>query len=300
MPNDVILSRLEAEVATAADTGQALRNLGVNRCHDPQSLTQMDLTTSTLMFPIIGRKRVVVSQQTYDVSPGQMLVIPTGTRFDIENIPDFGKKRFLGASLEFDADTLALFRKIYGTDMQTWDLTPRWKITAPDALISSIVDWLAHGRQFSTGTAQTRHRLTEILFLLAQKGLAGNLLFAQKQGLREKTKHLFALDPSHEWRVSEISQRLATSESTLRRQLRAEDTSFSRLLEDARLDRGVELVMMTDMPIGQIAFDCGYQSQSRFSERFRMRFSLSPTQLRATQKPTANTVATLDEYRAAR
>lgn len=298
MTDGLIISRLETEVE-ATTAGHALRNLGVNGCRKTQSLTQMDLTASTLMFPIIGHKRVFVAQQTYEVAPGQVLLIPSGTRFDLENIPDRRPNRFLGASLAFDTDTLELFRKIYGADMQSWDLTPRWKIAGSDALFSSIVDWMAHDRQFSTRATQTRHRLAEILLLLADQGTAGNVLFAQKQGLREQTKHLFALNPGHDWRVDEITQRLATSESTLRRQLRAENTSFSRLLEDARLDRGVELVMMTDMPISQVAFDCGYQSQSRFSERFRLRFSLSPTQLRATQKQTDGDVVALDAYRGA-
>jgi len=36
----------------------------------------------------------------------------------------------------------------------------------------------------------------------------------------------------------------------------------------------------TELPINQIALDCGYQSPSRFSVRFRKRFGISPSAIR--------------------
>lgn len=297
MANDHIMSRLEVEIEKTVSSAQTIRNVGVNGCRQIQSLTAMELASPTLMFPIIGRKRLFVAQQCYDACPGEVLVVPAGTRFDLENIPDFARQRFLGAALVFDAETLAFFHKVYGGDMKNWSLTPQWKAAGSDELLSSISDWVAHDRQFSSGATQTRHRLAEILLTLAHRGMAGNILFSQQSGLRERIKHLIGLNPGHEWRMPEITQKLAMSESTLRRQLRAENTSFRELLEDTRLGRGIELVMMTDMPVGQIAFECGYQSQSRFSERFRLRFSLSPTEFRATQAQPAGSVVELDQFR---
>lgn len=298
MIDENIRTRLEAEIGKIATRGQVVRNVGVRGCLQLQNLTRMTLSAPALMFPVVGHKRVFAAQETYDVRPGEFLAIPAATQFDIKNIPDLNRQHFLGASIMFDADTLALFNSVYGADIKNWDLTPRWKVSGTDELTSMIADWVAHNRRFSSDITQTRHRLAEILWLLVTQGMAGNILFSQQQGFRARTKYLLALDPSYDWRVSDVSQKLATSESTLRRQLRAENASFRDLLEEARLECGVELVMSTDMPIGQIAFDCGYQSQSRFSERFRLRFSMSPTELRATQKQPSGALIDLQGHRA--
>lgn len=293
-----IMSQLATELDRADPSGPANRSVGVNRCRQLQCLTGMRVAAPTLLIPVIGSKRVSVAQQHYHAPPGAYLSLPAGTQFDVDNVPDARQQRYLGAALVFDAETLALFRTLYGAEMSRWRMTPQWKSTATDELYASIAQWVAHERQFSADVTQTRHRLAEILLLLARQGLAGNLLFAQHSSLRDRIKHLFLLGPAQDWRMADLTTRLGMSESTLRRQLRGENTSFRALLEEARLDRGVELVLMTDMPIGQIAFDCGYQSQSRFSERFRLRFSLSPSELRATQTLPAGDVIALDRHRA--
>ncbi len=43
------------------------------------------------------------------------------------------------------------------------------------------------------------------------------------------------------------------------------------------------LVMESDKPISQISLACGYLSQSRFAERFKLRFSVTPIELRNTR-----------------
>jgi AraC-like DNA-binding protein len=297
MIDEDVNARLEAEIGQIATRGQIVRNVGIRGCLQLQNLTRMRLSAPALMFPVVGSKRVFAAQKSYDIRLGEFIAVPADAQFDIKNIPDLKRKQFLGASLTFDADTLTLFNMIYGAEMKNRDLTPRWRVTGSDELSSMIIDWVSHNRRFSSDVTQTRHRLAEILWLLVNQGMAGNILFSQQQSFRARTKHLLALDPGHDWRVSDVSQKLATSESTLRRQLRAENASFRDLLEDTRLERGIDLVVSTDMPIGQIAFDCGYQSQSRFSERFRLRFSMSPTELRATQKQPTGKVIDLQAHR---
>ena len=278
----------------------ARRFVGVYHCQARQCLTRMSVAAPTLMMPLIGSKRIVVAEQSYIAAAGEYLVLPPGAGFDVENRPDPQRGRYLGAALVFDSQTVALFRHLYGSDQANWALTPKWQVQGTDELFSAVAEWVRRNHEFPADATQTRHRMMEILLLIARQGAAGNLLFQQQDSLRGRIKHLLALDPARGWRIEEVTKRLALSESTLRRQLRAEGVSFRDLLEDVRLDRGVDLVMTTDMPIGQIAFDCGYQSQSRFSERFRLRFSLSPTELRATQQQETGAVISLAQRRARR
>lgn len=293
-----IMSRLEMSMNEAFITGQTTRNFWINGCQQLQRLTKMDMSASVLMFPIVGHKRVVAEHQVYDARPGEILVLPKGIRCDVENIPELGHNRFLGASLVFDQLTIDLFGKAYSDGLKDWELTPKWKAPGSNEAYSLIADWLAHDQKYSTDITQTRHRLVELLLVLARQGLAGNLLLSRGDTLSERVTQHFMTDLSHDWSVQDLSNTLAMSERTLRRRLQAEKTGFRDLLEDARLNQGVERVISSDMPIGQIAFECGYQSQSRFAERFRLRFSMSPTELRATQKRPAGDVVMLDQQRA--
>ena len=73
------------------------------------------------------------------------------------------------------------------------------------------------------------------------------------------------------------------SESTLRRKLKAEGTSLQEIKDQSRLGLGLHLLQTTQDPITLIAEKCGYQSQSRFTNRFKGRFGLTPSELRKTK-----------------
>lgn len=292
------LSQLADEIGRTSATDTVTRYVGVNRCRSLQSLTRLAITAPTLMIPLVGTKRISVDEQSYSAGRGDCLILPPLTVFDVENISDAGTARYLGIAMIFDAGVIQQFRTLYGQEIDRWTLTPRWVARGNDELFSAIRDWVKHNLSFPADDALTRHRMCEFLLLLARMGILGNLLFQQQPRLRDRAKHLIALDPGRDWRIGEVAARVATSESTLRRGLHRDGTSFRDLLEEVRLNRGVELVMATEMPIGQIAHDCGYQSQSRFAERFRLRYSLSPTELRATQRPPQSSVIPLGQRHA--
>jgi AraC-like DNA-binding protein len=74
--------------------------------------------------------------------------------------------------------------------------------------------------------------------------------------------------------------RLATSESALRRHLKLENTGYRELLQEMRLTTALIQLMQTTQPVYQIAYDCGYQSVSRFTSNFHRRFGLPPRAFR--------------------
>ncbi len=298
MTEQNIMSRLEKSMTMAFLSGQTSRGFWINGCQQAQTITRMDMSAPMLMFPIIGQKRIIADRQTYSTQPGEILMLPKGTRCDVENIPEPGQGRFLGASLVFDRQTMELYGKVYADGLRDWTLIPKWKAAGSDEIYSLIADWISHDQNYPADLTQTRHRLVEILLILTRQGLAGNLLLSHSETLSERITYHFRTDLSRDWSVKDLTKILAMSERTLRRRLQAENTGFRDLLEDTRLNQGVERVISSDMPIGQIAFECGYQSQSRFAERFRLRFSMSPTELRATQKWPIGDLVSLDQHRA--
>jgi AraC-like DNA-binding protein len=73
------------------------------------------------------------------------------------------------------------------------------------------------------------------------------------------------------------------SQSTLRRKLQVEGSSLQAIKDRVKLGYGLHLLQTTMEPVGIIAEKCGYYSQSRFTDRFKQLFGLTPTELRKTR-----------------
>ncbi len=123
-------------------------------------------------------------------------------------------------------------------------------------------------------------RKREIIQLICQMGYQGILSMAAHTKTSHKLHHIITEHLADEITIEQLCHRLAMSESSLRRKLKQEGTTIQSIKDQARLGQGLHLVQTTDTSIGLIAEKCGYLSQSRFSERFKKRFGLTPSELR--------------------
>ncbi|WP_033852456.1 helix-turn-helix transcriptional regulator, partial [Yersinia wautersii] len=82
------------------------------------------------------------------------------------------------------------------------------------------------------------------------------------------------------FRSSEVAEHMTMSEVVLRRKLAAENILLRDLMIDVRMTSALRLLQGTDWPISLIANQIGYESSSRFAERFRKRFGFAPTAIR--------------------
>lgn len=65
------------------------------------------------------------------------------------------------------------------------------------------------------------------------------------------------------------------SPATLKRKLAAEETTFRQVLTNVRMVYALSL-MQQSRSLLNVALACGYQSESRFSSRFKEIFGLTP------------------------
>ncbi len=263
--------------------GGPLGRLGINQCFQRQGIRNIDTPSPAAMFVVDGIKELATENDVFGAKAGEILLVPGGSRFHITNSPDQLGRRFLAISIDFDAEVLRQFRQTYGGRLEDWDLTPRWHSKSRDSVTTALAHWLNWSRRFSSDVVQIRHRQIELLLLLAQEGLAGNLLLGSHPSWKWRVHQLISMDPARSWRIREVCTRLVISESSLRRRLQLEGITFRQILEDVRLAMGLGLVMSTSLMIFQIAGNCGYQSQSRFTERFKNRYGIGPSELRKTQ-----------------
>ena len=126
-------------------------------------------------------------------------------------------------------------------------------------------------------------RKKEILMLLYHLGHKEVVSMMDRKKVRHRIHDLFHEKNFYNVTTHYICEYLAMSESTLRRKLSAEGTSVQGIKDRARLGLGLHLLQTTDKPIGVIAETSGYNSQSRFTGRFKAHFGLTPSELRKTK-----------------
>lgn len=126
--------------------------------------------------------------------------------------------------------------------------------------------------------ARLQCRLMEVLWSLAERGYV--FKERKKDGTAERLRALISDDPGQQWTANEAGRRLAMSEATLRRRLVGESVRFEDILIDVRMHHAMMLLQTTSWSIPRIALVCGYQSRSRFAERFRTRFGYLPSAVR--------------------
>lgn len=144
--------------------------------------------------------------------------------------------------------------------------------------LQQFVEWSAYAPQ-----AMWSLRRKELIQLLCHLGHAEILSMSATHKLSQKIFSFISKSPAADTSLTNICQHVAMSESTVRRKLTAEGTSVQEIKDQVKLGYGLHLLQTTQHAISYIAEQCGYQSQSRFTDRFKQRFGLTPSALKNTK-----------------
>ncbi|MFA6218629.1 MAG: helix-turn-helix domain-containing protein [Erythrobacter sp.] len=296
--NDDVVGRNEIELRTGKsrlvdDLLQSLKRrdpeldhdlmqcgLGIQSCYKPQTIAKVIFNKPALLLVVSGSKEILLPNKRYLAKAGEFLVVPADTEFWIGKYPDTSTGIYQGLGFRFDIETIQEFQRSFGQGVDSWNLAPNWHAPASDAALEWVVQWLEWSRKYPVSVQIQRHRLVELLLLFAQAGIAGNILVSRSPSWRQRISQMLSVDPARAWRCQELCRALGVSESAMRRRLQIEGTNFRGLLEEVRLMSGLTMVQETRMTICQVADAVGYQSQSRFTDRFKERFGVTPTALR--------------------
>lgn len=256
-----------------------VKNYGLIACANRLSIRHVPIDSPCILFVLEGRKVMFDREKEIVCNAGGVLTLPSPASFDLRNEPDPKTRRYRTLVIPFQHADLETIRKIHNFSLPLVDRVPAiLRFDLNETLLSALQHYLSS----NTEGYLLSHRLLEILLILVQ--LDSRLLNYSlcQQSWSQKVRAVIATDLSKKWGLGEICQQLATSESTLRRHLKSEQTGFRELLSEQRLTSALMQLLQTSLPVTQIAYDCGYQSVSRFSNNFSKRFGASPTEFRTT------------------
>lgn len=226
-----------------------------------------------------GEKKVTLSNgEVFLGKAGDVMIFPAGASVTMENRPTYDKS-YQADGVGFNTNLVDEVFSGEPINEQSQDIhILNGDEHHPFAILELIKETLEND---TLPPIIRRHRLKEPLLWLKDKGIV--LTAHSDDQPLSKIRRIIEQDLSHAWRANDIAQILAMSEPTFRRWLAKSDLSFSKILNNSRLEYGLSLLQTTDMQIAQIALECGYKTPSHFSDSFRKRFNITPKMIRMTE-----------------
>jgi AraC-like DNA-binding protein len=258
-----------------ADIG-AMASMTVRKLHTIQRVRFQD---ASVIIVLEGSKSISDLGCPKHAETGDVAVIPAGTIADVTSKPK-PSRAYRGIILSFERSLLARFSETYPHAVGSKQPLGQVRILKDAQDIGDVVGRVI--KDFEAGLTidpdLLYHRLVEVLLTLA----ISNCVFngTKQPKLKERVGILVATDLASNWNATEVASEFAMSEATFRRRLAREGTSFSTILAEARLGKGLFLLQSTEQDITSIALEVGYQSPSHFTARFRRRFGVAPSDAR--------------------
>lgn len=102
----------------------------------------------------------------------------------------------------------------------------------------------------------------------------------ERRRLAMRVRDILTHSEQHYLNIESVANQLHMSDRTLKRQLAAEGTSFSSLVDEVRYRHATSLLSRTDYSLEQIADELGYSDVANFSRAFKRWSGRSPSSWR--------------------
>ena len=256
-----------------------VKDVGFLSCANAVDIKHVPFYGPCIITVLTGRKVIFDSRGPIACEAGCTVTVPAPSSFDLRNEPDREGGKYRALVIPFTHDALERLAAVHGIVHESCneDLAVL-KYEYDDVLNSAIKHYLTS----EGGSALLTHRLMEVLLVLVGKNPKLLSYVLSRESWSQRVRAVLATELAHPWSISEVCGRLATSESTLRRNLQKERVGFREILSELRLTTALMRLLQTSHPVSQVAYDCGFQSMSRFSANFHKRFGLPPRHLRET------------------
>ncbi|MDO7376825.1 helix-turn-helix transcriptional regulator [Acinetobacter baumannii] len=244
----------------------------VYSAYQEQKITNVPISKPLLIIVLSGFKELGKTENIKCVA-GSFIFLANSSSIDMRNIPD--QEEYFALLIEFDFEDFNDLPQNAGTSQNyvQGQLNPLLESALHQFIDFSLV----------APPSAFKFRKRELLELIYYSGYTAIAKLNMNKSLSERVQTLISYHLSTELTAEFIAAQLFMSSSTLRRKLKSEGNSIQDIRNRVRLGHGLHLIQTTNNSIGDIAFECGYQSQSRFTEQFKNLFGITPRELRKTK-----------------
>lgn len=237
-----------------------------------QRLLNVPIAKPLLIVVLNGHKELGANNELVCQS-GEFIFLSNSSAINMRNIPK--NNEYFALLIEFE------HQDFDGLQVNSHNKKEYHIGTISNTFMKCLQQFVNISQWAPRGMWSSRKR--EIITLLCHMGHREVLSLLANPQLKDRLHEMFIKPGGNELTTEDLCEQLAMSESTLRRKLKLEGTSVQNVKDGARLGGALHLLQTSLLPIGVIAERCGYQSQSRFTDRFKKRFGLTPSELRKTK-----------------
>lgn len=244
----------------------------VYSAYKEQKITNVPIIKPLLIFILSGVKQLG-QYDSVECLSGSFVFLSNRDQIDIRNIPI--QEEYFAVIIDFEYEDFSAFTKSTVSNKKYFqgEINP--------VLASALCQFMEFSLIAPFSVMKLRKR--ELLEIIYQSGYEDVCNVVEPPNLSDKVQSMILNDISCDWSVDLIASNLFISASTLRRKLKSEGYHIQDIRNRVRLGHGLHLLQTTHFHIGKIAEQCGYQSQSRFTEQFKLLFGMTPRQVRKTK-----------------
>lgn len=235
-----------------------------------QKLRNVTMHSPSLIQILSGNKELFWKENSITLSNSTLLLCHAGSSLSFENRPDKGP--FLSRMFSFHC--LPEEKIIQLNDGVNIGDQP---IVSNSKSLEGTLNALATLDLSAMSESTQKYWVMPLFQQLAEKGCLHHLFPQKHISFRCKLSHYLSLTPGDAHPLESVAEKFAMSRATLIRKLKKEDTQYRELLAEVRLNHALNLMQDRQWSVIQLAQMCGYQSEERFSQRFRKRYGLSPS-----------------------
>lgn len=243
-------------------------------------LRRVPILLPALCRVIEGKKILYCDSGNLCAGRDQIILMSAGTELTIANHPN--EHGYIAEFISFSPQLIHNFFSKF-SELQPTKSHSRFKnCIAIDTNFIMVWENLKYSLIKDMPSAMQEYYAYGVFLTLVLAGQSISHLINAQASVSTHVQQTLLLDPAFAWTVEDVATRLHMGSSTLRRKLTHEKKSFREILEDVRLGIALNQIQTTNQPIAFISDACGYSSASKFSQRFRLRYGISPSTLRKT------------------
>ncbi|MGF1778421.1 helix-turn-helix transcriptional regulator [Vibrio nomapromontoriensis] len=239
------------------------------RAEQLQQLRNVRIHSPSIIQIISGSKRLFWKDSAVDISQSQILLCEASASLCFENLPQKG--RFLSRMFSFYCQPTNAMLELSAQSASKAE-TPA--IEMDSALRDTLNALFSFDLHRMSQTTQT-FWVMGLFQQLAEKGVL-HQLFTNTSAFSQQLSHYLSYEPGEEHALETVAERFAMSRATLIRKLKQEGTQYREVLAEVRFSHALQLMQNGHDNVLKLAQQCGYQSASRFSQRFKGKFGVTP------------------------
>ncbi|GAL06218.1 transcriptional regulator AraC family [Photobacterium aphoticum] len=241
------------------------------RAGQQQPLRNVRIHSPSLIHILSGSKRLFWQDSTQEVVSSSGLLCEAAASLSFDNVPHQG--RFLSRMISFHCQPTEAMLALSQSRPQP-ETSP---IIHIDTALNATLDALFSFDLNTMSEATQTYWVMGLYQQLAELGTL-HLLFPQTTlSFSQQLSRYLSHSPDEEHPLEQAATHFAMSRATLIRKLKAEGRQYRDVLAEVRLNHALYLMQQGQTNVAMLAQCCGYQSEGRFSQRFKGKFGVTPS-----------------------